>query len=106
MIREKNKISGNHAFLSKFNIDQIVEMIFHASSKQINDFRGTLFAVYRYAGKADFIEADTIALRKLLTLVQGRIDSENYELDKIQVKQLHWLCGNIKTFITQHMLQT
>ena len=101
VIREKNKISGNHAFLSKFNIDQIVEMIFHASSKQINDFRGTLFAVYRYAGKADFIEADTIALRKLLTLVQGRIDSQNYDMDKIQVKQLHWLCGNLKTFISQ-----
>ena len=42
-----------------------------------------------------------MAMRKLLTLVQGRIDSENYELDKIQVKQLHWLCGNIKTFIAQ-----
>ena len=100
-IREKNKISGNHAFLSKFNIEQIVEMLFHASSKQISDFRGTLFAVYRHAGKAEFIEADMMAMRKLLTLVQGRVDSKNYELDKIQVKQLHWLCGNIKTFIAQ-----
>ncbi len=100
-IREKNKISGNHAFLSKFNIEQIVEMLFHASSKQISDFRGTLFAVYRHAGKAEFIEADITAMKKLLTLVQGRIDSENYELDKIQVKQLHCLCGNIKTFIAQ-----
>ena len=100
-IREKSKISGNHAFLSKFNIEQMVEMLFHASSKQISDFRDTLFAVYSHAGNAEFIEADIMAMRKLLTLVQGRIDSENYELDKIQVKQLHWLCGNIKTFITQ-----
>lgn len=100
-IREKNKISGNHAFLSKFNIEQIVEMLFHASSKQISDFRRTLFAVYRHAGKAEFIEADITAMKKLLTLVQGRIDSKNYELDKIQVKQLHCLCGNIKTFIAQ-----
>ena len=100
-IREKRKISGNHAFLSKFNIEQMVEMLFHASSKQISDFRDTLFAVYNHAGNAEFIEADIMAMRKLLTLVQGRIDSENYELDKIQVKQLHWLCGNIKTFITQ-----
>ena len=100
-IREKRKISGNHAFLSKFNIEQIVEMLFHASSKQISDFRDTLFAVYRHAGKAEFIEADMMAMRKLLTLVQGRVDSKNYELDKIQVKQLHWLCGNIKTFIAQ-----
>ena len=76
-------------------------MLFHASSKQISDFRGTLFAVYRHAGKAEFIEADITAMKKLLTLVQGRIDSKNYELDKIQVKQLHCLCGNIKTFIAQ-----
>ena len=95
------KTSGNHAFLSKFNIEQIVEMLFQASSKQISDFRGTLFAVYRHAGKAEFIEADMMAMRKLLTLVQGRVDSKNYELDKIQVKQLHWLCGNIKSFVTQ-----
>lgn len=101
VIREGNKISGNHAFLSKFNIEQIVEMLFHASSKQISDFRGTLFAVYRHAGKAEFIEADIMAMRKLLTLVQGRIDSKNYDLDKIQVKQLYWLCRNIKTFATQ-----
>lgn len=101
VIREENKISGNHAFLSKFNIEQIVEMLFHASSKQISDFRGTLFAVYRHAGKAEFIEADIMAMRKLLTLVQGRIDSKNYDLDKIQVKQLYWLCRNIKTFATQ-----
>ena len=95
------KTSGNHAFLSKFNIEQIVEMLFQASSKQISDFRRTLFAVYRNAGKAEFIEADLMVMRKLLTLVQGRIDSKNYELDKIQVKQLHWLCGNIKSFVTQ-----
>jgi len=99
-IREKNKISGNHSFLSRFNIDQIVEMLFHASSKQISDFRDTLFAVYGHAGKAEFVEADITAMRKLLTLVQGR-DSKNYDMDKIQAKQLHWLCENIKTFITQ-----
>lgn len=101
VIREGNKISGNHAFLSKFNIEQIVEMLFHASSKQISDFRGTLFAVYRHASKAEFIEADITAMRKLLILVKGRIDSKNYDLDKIQVKQLYWLCRNIKTFTTQ-----
>ena len=52
VIKEKNKISENHVFLSRFNIDQIVEMLFHSSSKQNNDFRGTLFAVYRHASKA------------------------------------------------------
>lgn len=101
VIKEKNKISGNHIFLSRFNIHQIVEMLFHSSSKQINDFRGTLFSVYRYAGKAEFIEADTIAMRELLSSVQERIDAQDDEIDKIQVKQLRWLCGNLKKFISQ-----
>lgn len=101
VIKEKYKISGNHIFLSRFNIHQIVEMLFHSSSKQINDFRGTLFSVYRYAGKAEFIEADTIAMRELLSSVQERIDAQDDEIDKIQVKQLRWLCGNLKKFISQ-----
>ena len=100
-IKEKNKISGNHAFLSKFNVEQIVEMLFRASSKQINDFRGTLFAVYRYASKAEFIEADIMTMRELLRLVQERVNSRNYNMDKIQVKQLQWLCCNLNTFISQ-----
>ena len=100
-IKEKNKISGNHAFLSKFNVEQIVEMLFRASSKQINDFRGTLFAVYRHASKAEFIEADIMTMRELLRLVQERVNSRNYNMDKIQVKQLQWLCGNLNTFISQ-----
>ena len=76
-------------------------MLFRASSKQINDFRGTLFAVYRYASKAEFIEADIMTMRELLRLVQERVNSRNYNMDKIQVKQLQWLCGNLNTFISQ-----
>lgn len=101
VIKERNKISGNHVFLSRFNIAQIVEMLFHASSKQISDFRDILFAIYRHASKAEFIEADIMAMRELLRLVQGRVDSQNHDMDKIQVKQLQWLCGNLNTFISQ-----
>ena len=101
VIKEKNKINGNHVFLSRFNIAQIVEMLFHASSKQISDFRDILFAIYRHANKAEFIETDIMAMRELLRLVQGRVDSQNHDMDKIQVKQLQWLCGNLNTFISQ-----
>lgn len=101
VIKEKNKINGNHVFLSRFNIAQIVEMLFHASSKQISDFRDILFAIYRHANKAEFIETDIMAMRELLRLVQGRVDSQNHDMDKIQVKQLQWLCGNSNTFISQ-----
>ena len=101
VIKEKDKAGENHVFLSKFDIKQLVEMLFHSSSKQIDDFREILFAVYRYASKSEFIEADIIALRELLSLVQERMDADDDVMDKIQEKQLQWLCDNLKMFISQ-----
>ena len=101
VIKEEQRIRRNHEFLSGYNVNQIVEMLFHASAKQIDDFRGTLFAVYRHAGKADFIEADVIAMKEILVLVQEKINSQDYNIDKIQLQQLNWLCSNLKTFISQ-----
>lgn len=101
VIKEEQKLRRNHEFLSVYNVKLIVEMLFHASAKQIGDFRGILFAVYRYAGKADFVEADVNAMKEILELVQEKIDSHDYEIDKIQIQQLNWLCSNLKTFILQ-----
>lgn len=102
--KERYKISDYHEFISKYNVSQLVEMLFHASAKQIEDFRGILFAIYRYAGKADFIEADINTMKELLQVIQEKINSndyQNYNIDKIQLKQFHWLCSNLTTFITQ-----
>lgn len=96
-----SQISRKHQFISEYKADLIVEMLFHASSKQIDDFRGILFSVYRYATKTDFIEADLKTMEELLTLIEERIESHSYDIDKIQLKQLNWLCDNLKTFISQ-----
>lgn len=101
VIKEEHKISRNKEFLSTYNVNGIVEMLFHASAKQIDDFRGTLFAVYRYACKTDFIEADVKAMKEIITLVQEKLNSQDYDLDKIQVRQMNWLCSNLKIFISQ-----
>ncbi len=104
VLKERYKISGNHEFISKYNVSQLVEMLFQASARQIEDFRGTLFAIYRHAGKADFIEADINTMKELLQVVQEKINSndyQNYDIDKIQLLQLRYLCRNLKTFITQ-----
>lgn len=101
VIKEEQKLRRNHEFLSVYNVKLIVEMLFHASAKQIDDFRGILFSLYRYAGKADFVEADVNAMKEILELVQEKIKSHDYEIDKIQIQQLNWLCSNLKTFILQ-----
>ena len=39
--------------------------------------------------------------RELLLLVQERMDADDDVMDKIQEKQLQWLCDNLKMFISQ-----
>ena len=104
VLKDEYKIRSNHEFISRYNVGQLVEMLFGASSKQIMEFRDVLFAIYRHAGKADFREADICTMKEFLQAVQEKINSndyQDYDIDKIQLKQLHWLCGNLKTFITQ-----
>lgn len=104
VLKERYKIRSNHEFISRYNVSQLVEMLFDASSKQIMEFRDVLFAVYRHAGKADFIETDISTMKELLQMIQEKINSndyQNYDIDKIQLLQLRYLCINLKTFITQ-----
>ena len=104
VLKDEYKIRSNHEFISRYNVGQLVEMLFDASSKQIMEFRDVLFAVYRHAGKADFIETDISTMKELLQMIQEKINSndyQNYDIDKIQLLQLRYLCINLKTFITQ-----
>ena len=104
VLKEEYRIKNKHEFISKYNVSQLVEMLFGASSKQIMEFRDVLFAIYRYASKADFIEADIHTMKELLQVLEEKINSndyQNYNVDKIQLLQLRYLCSNLKTFITQ-----
>ena len=101
VIKERNNISQNHEFIGRFNINQLIKMLFNASAKQIGDFRGALFAVYRYASKADFLETDVAAMKEMLRLIETKLDAKDYDMDKIQLKQMDWLCGNLRKFISQ-----
>lgn len=101
VIKERNNISQNHEFIGRFNINQLIEMLFNASAKQIGDFRGALFAVYRYASKADFLETDVATMKEMLRLIETKLDAKDYDMDKIQLKQIDWLCGNLRKFISQ-----
>ena len=101
VIKEGSKIRKNHEFIGRFDINLLIEMLFNASAKQLGDFRGTLFAVYRYASKAEFMETDVAAMKEILRLIQSKLDSKDYDMDKIQIKQIDWLCGNLRKFISQ-----
>ena len=89
-----------HRFLSKFDLDKIVEMLLKSTSKQLQDFRGILFAVYRDTGIKEFDEKDIEAMKQLLEKVRKKCDGENLR-DKIQMLQIDWLKSNLNDFILQ-----
>lgn len=92
-------ISG-HRFLSKYDQGKVVEMLTESTSKQLQNFRGILFAVYRYAKKGEFDEADIEAMKQLLKLIEVKLNEEN-QWDKIQLMQINWLKLNLNQFIEQ-----
>ena len=98
--RNTNDYITGHRFLSKYNMDNIGEMLLKSTSEQLHDFRGILFAVYRNAGKGEFNEKDIEAMKQLLAIVEEKYDGENM-WDKIQLMQLNWLKSNLKDFIEQ-----
>lgn len=89
-----------HRFLSKFDLDKIVEMLSKSTSKQLQDFRGILFAVYRDTGIKEFDEKDIDAMKQLLEKVGKKCDGED-SWDKIQMLQIDWLKSNLNDFIMQ-----
>lgn len=98
--RNANDYITGHRFLSKYNIDNLVEMLLKSSSEQLQDFRGILFAIYRHAGKGEFDEKDIETMKQLLAKVEEKYDGEN-PWDKIQLMQIKWLKSNLKGFIEQ-----
>ena len=75
-------------------------MLKRSTSGQIEDFRGILFAVYRYARKSDFVYEDVRAMKDFLAMVEKSVDEEN-NWDKIQKLQMTYLCSNLRQFISQ-----
>lgn len=98
--RNTNDYITGHRFLSKYDMDNVVEMLLKSTSEQLQDFRGILFAIYRHAGKGEFDEKDIETMKQLLAKVEKKYDGEN-PWDKIQLMQINWLKSNLKNFIEQ-----
>ena len=77
-------------------------MLLKSTSKQLQAFRGILFAVYRDTGIKEFDEKDIEAMKQLLEKVGKKCDGEN-SWDKIQMLQIDWLKSNLDEFV-QKML--
>ncbi|MEE1504375.1 MAG: P-loop NTPase fold protein [Acutalibacteraceae bacterium] len=95
------KIRSKHIFISNFNFEKLMSMIWTCSSSQIHDIRGILFAIYRGAHKGSFDEKDIEMMNRVKDAISKRLGEADFVCDRIVKLQLRWLCGNLKDFIQQ-----
>lgn len=94
-------IQENHAFISQYDVQKLVNMLINCSAEHIFTFRSILFSVYRYATPDLYIQADLETLNSLLDQINFALNSEAFSSDKIIKFQISLLCNNIKTLISQ-----
>ena len=99
--RNKGKVTAGHAFISKFNVDRLLDMIFVCSPNQLHDWRGVLWAVYRNSTRADFLETDRIFMEELINKLSSRLSEGKSGMDRIVLFQMDLLVKNLQKFIEQ-----
>lgn len=101
VVKEEGKISASHEFLGRFDSDRLVGMILGCTSEQIDDFRGILWAVYRYAHKGSYLESDVDTMRNLVISLENKKEEGSLPADRIIRLQIDMLIGNLRGFIEQ-----
>ncbi len=99
--RERSKIQISREFISKYDIDKLMDMLMLCNAAQLGDFRGILWAVYRHATKGSFIENDVETLHQLHAKILVKQENNELPTDKIVRYQFHLLIGNLEHFINR-----
>ena len=76
-------------------------MIMSCDGEQLHDFRSILFAVYRNATYASFIENDVETMSLLAEKLENKKENDELPPDRIFRHQIGWLIQNLRDFIKQ-----
>ena len=101
IVADRSNIKYGREFISRFDVDKLVNMLTNCSAEQIHDFRGILFAVYRNAPKKSFIQADTAAMQELQSKLSDALNEGQPSQDRIVMLQIKYLIDNLKRFAEQ-----
>lgn len=89
-----------HTFIIDFNLKRLVNLLVNeSSSKNIDNFKETMFYVYRKAAREQIDKNDKKQLSQFLLLLNEYVDKNSDGMDKIKLLQLSYLCSNIHSFI-------
>ena len=99
VINNCGRIIRDGAFLARFDINRLIEMLKHCNANNIDDFRRAILSVYRDGSIRNYLRDDKDTIKQLLPMIE---DLEKYEeFDKIQKMQIRFLVGNLTKVLTK-----
>lgn len=99
VIKNEAKMITGHTFISKFDLEKTVNMVFQCNPAQLQDWRGILLAIYRNASKRDFLDMDCSFMNKLVVRIQNILPEREKHMDRIALLQIRYLLSNLEEFI-------
>lgn len=99
IIQNKAEMVAGHIFISKFDLEKVVTMLFQCSPLQLQHWRDILFAVYRNALKSDFLDADRLYMSELVEKIESVLSEKEKHMDRIVLLQIRYLISNLKGFV-------
>ncbi len=99
--RADNVSQYTHRFISLYNLEKMVDMLFQCDAKELQAFRSVMFSVYRNAYSGQFEVDDSRFMEHMIALITCKKESVPHNFDRIQLLQLNYLCENLKMFISQ-----
>lgn len=101
IVADRTNIKYGREFVSRYDIDKLVDMLVICNAAQIQDFRGVLFAVYRNATRNSFVAADIDAMMNLRNRLIAERKAGRLSEDRIINLQMDYLISNLEGFIKQ-----
>lgn len=92
----------NGCFISNFDLEKLVQVLFNSNSQQIDVFRGELFRFYRNMYPDKYDKKDWDFIKNLSNLVTLKLKDDDLIIDRIAKLQLEYLRDNLKEFIKEN----
>lgn len=97
--KNRTQATAGHTFISKFDLDKLVDMLFACNPSQLHEWRGILFTVYRNSTKADFLETDCAFMKKMVVRISNKKFDDIAAKDRIVLFQLGLLVKDLHMFM-------
>lgn len=88
-----------HRFISLYDLEKLVGMLFRCNAQQLHMFRSVMFSVYRNALPGQFEIDDCKFMESMLALINSKKENLPRDFDRIQLLQINYLCENLNMFM-------